>query len=164
MTLDELSFLRSWCIQRDYRVNWKRVLGPCRNSTEWSARKPYWTTSTVTKADLSYVFDTEVKPVGQFSKFFIQSVSQDGTKKTYGGDSWRVHITGASSIPVTIVDHNDGKYEVLFLVLESGQYSASIVLDYTLCDGFKDPPKDWFIKGEEIFDFILYLRIKSGPC
>ncbi|KAJ7369256.1 hypothetical protein OS493_040236 [Desmophyllum pertusum] len=31
--------------------------------------------------------------------------------------------------------------------MEPGVYQLSIYLDYSLCDGFKDPPRDWFIKG-----------------
>eukprot|EP00794_Sanderia_malayensis_P019987 gene19987-21947_t len=147
MTNDELQFLRAWCIQRDYRVNWQRILGSCVNHTKWTPDKPQWTPSTVTTAAYSYVFGEDIKPTGQFSRFFIQSVSQDGTKKSIGGDSWRVHVAGATSIPVTIVDHDDGRYEVLFLVVEPGKYTVNIVLEYTLCDGMKDPPKDWFIKG-----------------
>ncbi|KAJ7374440.1 hypothetical protein OS493_007546 [Desmophyllum pertusum] len=31
--------------------------------------------------------------------------------------------------------------------MEPGVYKLLICLDYSLCDGFKDPPRDWFIKG-----------------
>ncbi|KAJ7374433.1 hypothetical protein OS493_007539 [Desmophyllum pertusum] len=31
--------------------------------------------------------------------------------------------------------------------MEPGVYKLLIYLDYSLCDGFKDPPLDWFIKG-----------------
>ena len=38
-------------------------------------------------------------------------------------------------------------YEVVFLVVEPGDYLAQITLDFTLCDGLREPPVDWFIKG-----------------
>ena len=89
MTKDELLFLRAWCIQRDFRVNWDRVLGQCKDHTTWSSTKPYWKKSTATAARHSKIVDVEIRPVGQFSRFFIQSGSEDGTRKTSGGDSWR---------------------------------------------------------------------------
>jgi hypothetical protein len=36
--------------------------------------------------------------------------------------------------------------------MEAGLYQIEINLDYTLCDGFKDPPMDWYEKG--INDFV----------
>ena len=71
----------------------------------------------------------------------------DNLDKTIGGDSWRVHVRGPSSMSPRVIDHNNGKYEVIFLVLESGKYDVEVVLEYSLCDGYKDPPRDWFIKG-----------------
>lgn len=147
MTKDELLLLRNWCIQRDYRVNWRRILEPCKDDTVWSRYKPYSKPGSITTAWRSYVYDTDIRPAGQYSRFFIQSVAQDGTVKKSGGDSWRVHIQGDESVPVTIMDHKNGVYEVFFLITEPGKYNAEIVLDYTLCDGMKDPPVDWFIKG-----------------
>ena len=148
MTKDELKLLRNWCVERDYRINWKRILEPCKDNTVWSPYKPHWKPSEVATAAYSYIFDTNIRPSGQYSTFFIQSVAQDGTKKTVGGDSWRVHIRGRANVPVTVMDHGNGAYEVFFLITEPGKYEAEIFLDYTLCDGMKDPPVDWFIKGK----------------
>ena len=44
--------------------------------------------------------------------------------------------------------HNKGTYEALFLFMKPGIYQLSISLDYSLCDGFEDPPRDWFIKRD----------------
>ena len=72
-----------------------------------------------------------------------------GSSKTFGGDSWRVYIRkGPSSLAPVVFDLNNGLYEVLFLVLEPGSYTAQVWLDYTLCDGVREPPDDWFIKGK----------------
>ena len=46
-----------------------------------------------------------------------------------------------------VIDQDDGTYEVMFLALEPGNYSATVFLDYTLCEGYRDPPEDWYIKG-----------------
>lgn len=82
---------------------------------------------------------------GQFSRFWIQSVSIGGTLKSRGGDSWRVYIKqGPASLSPLVIDHQNGLYEVLVLATEPGYYKADIFLDFTLCDGFRDPPPDWF--------------------
>ena len=68
--------------------------------------------------------------------------------KNSGGDSWRVYIRqGPSSLAPVVFDLNNGLYEVLFLVVEEGSYNAQVWLDYTLCDGVREPPHDWFVKG-----------------
>ena len=86
--------------------------------------------------------------LGHFSRFFIQSVKRDGFFKVFGGDAWRVYIRqGPASLTPQVWDHGNGIYEVVFLVMEPGNYSAQITLDFTLCDGLREPPVDWFIKG-----------------
>ena len=93
--------------------------------------------------------------LGEFSRFYIQSVTSDGRLKRTGGDSWRVHIRqGPASLAPMVVDHDDGTYEVMFLALEPGNYSTQVFLDYTLCDGYRDPPADWYIKG---VNFTVYI-------
>lgn len=80
-------------------------------------------------------------------------MTSEGKLKTFGGDSWRVYLRqGPSSLAPVVLDHTNGLYEVLFLVLEPGLYSAQVYLDYTLCDGFRDPPIDWFKIGM-VFSF-----------
>ena len=148
MTKDELLLLRNWCVERDFRINWRRILEPCKDDTVWNRYKPYWIPSNITTAWRSYVYEKDIRPAGQYSRFFIQSVAQDGTLRRTGGDSWRVHIRGDEYVPVTIMDHKNGVYEVFFMITEPGKYYADVVLDYTLCDGMKDPPVDWFIKGD----------------
>ena len=56
-----------------------------------------------------------------------------------------------------VFDLKNGVYEVMFLVLEPGSYNAQVWLDYTLCDGVREPPHDWFIKGTK---YILHLLNK----
>ena len=96
------------------------------------------------------LFSLVFSPLGEFSRFFIQSVTNDGVVKRTGGDSWRVHIRqGPASLAPMVIDHDDGTYEVMFLALEPGNYSAKVFLDYTLCEGYRDPPEDWYIKGSD---------------
>ena len=50
-------------------------------------------------------------------------------------------------------DLNNGLYEVSFLPLKPGVYAARVWLDYTLCDGLRDPPAGWFINGKLVLEF-----------
>ena len=58
-----------------------------------------------------------------------------------------MYLEGPSYLAGTVFDHNDGTYEVLFLIKEPGVYKINMILDYTLCDGLIDPPIDWFQNG-----------------
>lgn len=71
----------------------------------------------------------------------------NNTRKTRGGDFWRVKIAGNSSAAVSKIDFGNGTYEFKFLTMVSGHYEVEIALEYTLCDGIKEPPPYWFIKG-----------------
>lgn len=62
-----------------------------------------------------------------------------------------------------VTDHNDGTYEVMFLAVEPGHYSAQVFLDFTLCDGFRDPPEDWYIKGSYVFCFLIRSFVAHAP-
>ena len=54
---------------------------------------------------------------------------------------------GPASLAPQVWDLGNGLYEVMFLAMEPGHYSAQITLDFTLCDGLREPPVDWFITG-----------------
>lgn len=138
-------FVNNWCRVRRTRLDWKAMLSSCENKTTW---KPSRNKEKATDPNTSFISLWDIKPVGEYSRFSIQSQTRDGRPKTQGGDSWRVLIRGPSSISPTVVDHDNGTYEVLFLAMEAGVYAVNVTLDFTLCDGFKDPPVDWFIKGE----------------
>ena len=141
-------FIQTWCRLKRMRVDWKHVLRPCVDNMEWGKHKDFQHSQSRTDAAKSYLILWDIRPAGQFSRFEIQSVTRDNLDKTVGGDSWRVHIRGPSSMSPTVVDHANGKYEVIFLVLEPGKYNIEVILEYSLCDGYKDPPRDWFIKGQ----------------
>ena len=141
-------FRYQWLRQRNDRLNWRAILLPCQGRTEWSKTSPGWGTANRTSANTSYISYLDIRPAGQFSRFFIQTQDVSGRFKGVGGDSWHIFIRGSSSVSATVFDHTNGTYEVLFLLLEPGNYSVEIRLDTTQCDGLTDPPSDWFIKGE----------------
>ena len=142
----EKRFTKYWALQRDLRVNYKKILNPCRFYMTWREHYPFKGPYTITSANNSYV-TLDIQPAGQYSTITIETYTKKKTRKRIGGDSWRVHIQGAASVPVSIIDHNNGSYEASFLLTQVGLYTVDIYLDYSLCDGFKDPPPGWFIKG-----------------
>ena len=140
-------FRRDWFRQHRARVDWKSILKPCISNTQWGVEKKYWGKENRSSARTSQVVYQDIRPAGEFSKIFIQSKTADNRTKLIGGDSWRVHLHGPSSLGATVFDHENGTYEILFLIMEPGNYQVMIFLDFSLCDGLKEPPADWFIKG-----------------
>ena len=155
MDKKRLGFVNNWCRERRARVDWKAILSPCENKTAWSASR---NKDSATDPNTSFISLWDIRPVGEYSRFGIQSQTKGGKPKTQGGDSWRVLIRGPSSISPTVIDHGNGTYEVLFLAMDAGVYFVNITLDFTLCDGFKDPPVNWFVTGE----FLIFLLQPSS--
>ena len=140
-------FRREWFRQRRARVDWERIIKPCGDNMAWGLVKNHWGKGNRSSGRASEVVYWDIRPAGEFSKILIQSKTVDNRTKRIGGDSWRVYARGPSSVAATVFDHQNGTYEAVFLLMEPGIYQLMIYLDYSLCDGFKDPPRDWFIKG-----------------
>ena len=146
-------FKHNWCRLQGTRIEWKEVLGPCLNLTAWEVpNKVPLGVNQITDPSKSFISHWEIRKAGEFSRFVIQTVSTNNVTKAFGGDSWRIHIQGPSSLAPAVLDLKNGTYEVLFLIIEDGDYEAKIFLDYSLCHGFKDPPPYWFRKGK-VFNF-----------
>lgn len=143
-------FKQDWCRIQRARLEWKDVLGPCLNSTVWEEPiKARLGINQITDPSKSYISHWDIRNAGEFSRFVIQTVSTSNLLKIIGGDTWRISIQGPSSLAPTVLDFYNGTYEVLFLIIEDGDYEAKIFLDYSLCNGFKDPPPNWFRKGKQ---------------
>lgn len=140
-------FRSEWFRQRRARVDWRSMIRPCIDNLPWGLVKNQWGKTNRSSAAASEIVYQGIKPAGEFSKIFIQSKTVNNQTKLIGGDTWRVYLRGPSSVAATVFDHQNGTYEALFLLTEPGIYQVLIFLDYSLCDGFKDPPPDWFIQG-----------------
>ncbi len=103
-----------------------------------------------TDAVNSRVIEVQVKPAGEHTKFTIKTFNRLGEAKTFGGDAIRVTLRGKTTVAANVFDKNDGEYDVVALLMQSGKYLVDIHLDYTLCKGLKDPPMEWFVNGEFI--------------
>lgn len=139
-------FQENWCRIRRARVDLDSLLKPCFYNISWNGDSP--NRQLQTDAAKSWISFFDIRPAGQFSRFSIQTKTRDGKLKLIGGDSWRVLLRGPATMSPTAFDHGNGTYEFLFLVMDPGVYKLDITLDYSLCDGYRDPPKNWFILGK----------------
>lgn len=139
-------FRENWCRVRHARLDADSILKPCSRNISWTENPPNRLLRT--DATKSFISFWDIRPAGQFSRFCIQTKTSNGDIKSIGGDSWRVLLRGPSTVSPTIFDHKNGTYEVLFLVMDPGVYKLDISLDYSLCDGYRDPPRNWFILGK----------------
>lgn len=142
-----VSFAKDWCRIRRARLDWREYLSPCHEHTRFGKRYLEWGIENRTNATNSLILNWDIRPAGEFSRFFIQSKTSANESKRIGGDAWRIRVYGVASVSPTVFDNKNGTYEVLFLLMEPGFYQLQIVLDYSLCDGQKDPPVDWYRRG-----------------
>ena len=154
-------FRKDWCRVRRVATNWELLKNTCEGNTKFGVNLPGWGIKNRTDPAKSFIPLMDIKPAGEFSRFIIQSQSYTGQPKTIGGDDWRVLIWGPSAFAPTVIDHGNGTYEVLFLILEPGTYFASIVLDYSLCDGMKNPPDYWFMIGRLWYKFTMLVTFMT---
>lgn len=74
-------------------------------------------------------------------------------EKNIGGDLWWIYISGFFFLVLFVFDYGNGLYEVLFFIMEYGDYEVKIFLDYIFCNGFKDLLFYWFKEGRELIEF-----------
>lgn len=143
-----IEFMKEWCRIRRLRVDWKQMLKPCKDHLQWGRKAPGWGPEYRTDPDESYISLWDIRLCGEFSRFSIRTLTKTGVEKTIGGDSWRVQLKGPASVAGTVFDHKNGTYEVVFLIIEVGNYQVEATLDHSLRDGFTDPPQNWVVVGK----------------
>lgn len=141
------NFTHHWLRLNQARTNWQAILRPCKDQQSWVTVRQGWTNDKRSSASESFISHMDIQRSGHFSRIFIQSQTAKGKPKTFGGDSWRVYITGPANIAAHVFDHENGTYEAIALIMEAGKYTVHAYLDYSLCDGLRDPPKNWFNLG-----------------
>ena len=153
-------FEKNWCRQRTLRTDWRTYTHSCPSYTRhWAF--DVWSDDFKTHPNLSYISGAEINPAGHFSKIYIQSVTVLNRTKTFGGDAWRMTVNGPADLVASVHDMENGTYQAMFLPMEPGTYSLKIVLDFTLCHGLKNPPPDWFSRGEVIWSHYFHVRLKK---
>ena len=157
---DIVAFQQNWCRMQRARIDLNSLLKPCNYNISWNGESPNRLLQT--DASQSFISLFDIRPAGQFSRFSIQTKTQNGELKLIGGDSWRVLLRGPTTLSPTVFDHGNGTYEFLVLIMDPGVYKLDITLDYSLCDGYRDPPKNWFIVGEQLSNRYGRLRIRKN--
>lgn len=143
----KLQFITDWTEFVNSRTNFTRIHNGCNMTWKKQNAIPWMKKLGRTCPDKSFISIWNINPAGEFSRVVLQTQYTNGSIKLYGGDYWRAYVRGSSSVPVLKTDLGNGSYEFKFFPLVSGSYRLDISLEYTLCDGIKEPPDDWFIKG-----------------
>ena len=130
------------------RFDWKSILRPCKNNMSWIYRqRDHSEAEWRTNALKSRIIEYGINPAGFYTKFILESKTKNGKRKTVGGDFWRAYLTGTGYQHGYVYDLNNGSYEIWFAITEIGNYTLNLLLEFSMCDGLKDPPEDWFQRG-----------------
>lgn len=98
-----------------------------------------------------------VRSYGFPSSVVIKTKDQHNVWKSVGGDYWEIRLYGDKDtvLYVDMRDQGDGTYIGYFVIpknLDDGdgqvQFRLNYTLEYSQCNGLRDMPKDWFIKGK----------------
>lgn len=81
-------------------------------------------------------------------------------EKIIGGDLWWVQFKGFVLVVGIVFDYMNGIYEIVFFIMEFGNYQVGVVLDYLFCDGFRDLFFEWFIVGKLIIFSVVFVVVK----
>lgn len=129
------------------RFDWEAAIEPCRNDIEWKFKTNdrQQSQNRSSARDIA-IKDYRINPHG-YGLFILQTRTIGGRNKAIGGDYWRAYLTGAASQNGYVHDLNNGMYEIWFSKLKPGRYKLHLVLEYSLCDGLRDPPLGWFERG-----------------
>ncbi|XP_057313777.1 uncharacterized protein LOC130655093 [Hydractinia symbiolongicarpus] len=124
----------------------KTMQEPCKQNMLWSQRKQNNSFLRTDFDSTQFILTSDASG----SSVAINIITYaNGEKKNYGGDFWWMEIRGTSSIYSDILDNMDGTYEAQFRLPEAGKYEIKLTLEFSQCDGLRDPPVWWFINGTE---------------
>jgi filamin len=62
-------------------------------------------------------------------QFTVQTRDKHGQNKTFGGDDFRVTISGPASVEVQTSDNGDGSYSASYSLTQNGSYTVSVHLN-----------------------------------
>lgn len=154
-------FLKRSCETSREKCNWRSIIHPCSGLLSWEKRN-HSSKSLESDPYESFVSGKDIRPAGEYSRVYITTKSRKGSMKTEGGDHWRVKINGTASLNAHVADYGNGTYGVTFLCMDQGVYFVHIYLDYSLCNGLRDPPSGWFRKGKEMSYCLSQCTIASS--
>ncbi|XP_057302703.1 uncharacterized protein LOC130636872 [Hydractinia symbiolongicarpus] len=125
--------------------NYKAIQKPCLGNMLWKERKQNKQYPR-TDFDNTQVFLTSDDLRGSVTINILTYAN--GERKHVGGDFWWMEIHGNNSMYSYIRDNADGTYEARFQLPEPGRYEIDLTLEFSQCDGLRDPPEWWFRNGD----------------
>ena len=136
-----------------FTSSWKEMIQPCLDHMNHVQEVNRQNMTSIEKSDI--VVEKNIEETVLYIK--IYSKTQQEELKRVGGDSWTIKIINSNiSFTVDMLDRNDGTYETFISVPADGQYKIVITILQSICEGFMDPPKDYFKKGKR-FCYDLFL-------
>ena len=128
--------------------SWKEMIQPCLGHMKHAMKVNRQNLTSIETSDM--IAEKNIEETVLHIK--IYSKTQQKVLKKIGGDSWKIKIT-ANNICFTVdmLDKNDGSYETFISVPADGNYTILITILQSICEGFMDPPKDYFQKGNTFF-------------
>ena len=131
--------------------SWKEMLKPCLHNMRYKkiSNRNNMTDITKSKIVITKSTDETTLHVALYTK------DRKNRYKYFGGDMWVVKVTSKySSFMVDMLDKNDGSYEIFIQVPRDGGYKVIFRILHSLCEGFMDPPNNFFKTGITNIDFI----------
>ena len=133
-----------------FSSSWKDMIKPCLNNMKNRRKINRRNVTRIEKSDI--IFEKNVDDTVLYIK--IYSKNQDEEYKRVGGDWWKLEIIYDDiSFTADMQDKNDGTYFTFISVLADGYYKIVITIFQSLCEGFMDPPEDFFKKGNTHYIF-----------
>ena len=132
-----------------FTSSWKGMIQPCLGQMKHVMKLNRKNLTSIQTSDMTvekYIDETVL-----YIK--IYSKTRQKELKKIGGDSWKIKISNKNNISFTVdmLDKNDGSYETFISVPADGNYTILITILQSICEGFMDPPKDYFQKGKTFF-------------
>ena len=127
-----------------FTSSWKEMIQPCLGHMKHVMKVNRQNLTSIETSDM--IVEKNIDETVLYIK--IYSKTQQKELKKIGGDSWKIEITSNNiSFTVDMLDKNDGSYETFISVPSDGNYTILITILQSICEGFMDPPKDYFQKG-----------------
>ena len=142
-----------------FGISWKEMLNPCLHNMRYKkiSNRNNMTDITKSKIVITKSTDETTLHVALYTK------DRKNRYKHSGGDMWVVTVTSKySSFMVDMLDKNDGSYEIFIQVPRDGGYKVIFRILHSLCEGFMDPPNNFFKIGITNIDFININSIFSN--
>ena len=133
-----------------FGISWKEMLKPCLHNMRYKkiSNRNNMTDITKSKIVITKSTDETTLHVALYTK------DRKNRYKYFGGDMWVVTVTSKySSFMVDMLDKNDGSYEIFIQVPRDGGYKVIFRILHSLCEGFMDPPNNFFKTGITNIDF-----------